>query len=65
MGYETEIVATGIDKDVAEDILINMGYNVSISHDYTFSDSTLLVFTSVYWQIIYDYYIIILFDFHF
>lgn len=37
MGYETEIVATGIDKDVAEDILINMGYNVSIYHEYTFS----------------------------
>lgn len=38
MGYETEIVATGIDKDVAEDILINMGYNVNIYHDYTFSN---------------------------
>ena len=37
MGYEIEIVAIGIDKDVAEDILINMGYNVSIYHDYTFS----------------------------
>ena len=34
MNYDTEIVASGIDVDVAEDILINMEYNTSISKSY-------------------------------